>query len=169
MANKFRVLAINPGSTSTKIGVYDDDKLLFEEVVRYSGEELAQFNGIIGQYGFRKEGIEKILAGKKVHLGTMDAIVGRGGLLKPIPSGTYIVNDKMVEDLKNEVNGSHASNLGALIAYELANEIDVPAYVVDPVVVDELDPIVRITGRPEIMRRSIFHALNQKAVAKRMA
>lgn len=123
MGGKFRVLAINPGSTSTKIGLYEDDKQLFEEVIRYTSDELAVFGGIIGQYNFRKDGIVKILEEKEVPLKSLDAVVGRGGLLKPIPSGTYRVNEAMLTYLKNEVNGSHASNLGALIAYELAETV----------------------------------------------
>ena len=169
MGKKYRVLAINPGSTSTKMGVYDGNEQVFEHIVRYTSEELAAYGGVINQYEFRKEGIMQILAEKGIGLASLSAVVGRGGLLKPIPSGTYIVNERMLADLKAEVSGSHASNLGGLLAYQLAQAAGVPAYIVDPVVVDELEPVARITGRPEIMRISIFHALNQKAVAKRLA
>lgn len=169
MEKKFRVLSINPGSTSTKIGVYDDSELVFEHVVRYTSEELAPYEGVIGQYEFRQKGIMQILAEKGITLESLSAVVGRGGLLKPIPSGTYEVNEQMLADLKTEISGSHASNLGGLLADQLAKVAGVPAFIVDPVVVDELEPVARITGRPEIMRRSIFHALNQKAVAKRLA
>lgn len=169
MNKKYRVLAINPGSTSTKIGVYDDEVLLFEQVVRYSNEELAGFNSVIDQYQFRKTGILNMLEENAVPLHSLSAVVGRGGLLKAIPSGTYEVNELMLADLQAQARGSHASNLGGLLAAELAREAGVAAYIVDPVVVDELDPVARITGRPEIMRRSLFHALNQKAVAKRLA
>ena len=169
MEKKYRILAVNPGSTSTKIGVYDGNELIFEHIVRYTSEELAAYGGVIHQYEFRKEGIMQILAEKGIALESLRAVVGRGGLLAPMPSGTYTVKERMLADLKAETFGSHASNLGGLLAHQLAQAAGVPAFIVDPVVVDELDPVARITGRPEIMRRSIFHALNQKAVAKRLA
>ena len=162
-------LIINPGSTSTKIGVFEDEKLLFDETLRHTTEEIAQYDRIVNQKNFRKEVILNFLKENDVDINSFDVIVGRGGLLKPIPSGTYAVTDKLVEDLKNAVGGEHASNLGGILAREIADEIGVPSYIVDPVVVDELGDLARLSGVPELPRVSIFHALNQKAVAKRYA
>ncbi|MCD8039752.1 MAG: butyrate kinase [Lachnospiraceae bacterium] len=162
-------LIINPGSTSTKIGVFEDETLLFEETLRHSTEEISQYNTIVEQKDFRKKIITDLLDRKNFDLKSLDVIVGRGGMLKPIPGGTYAVTDTLLEDLKIGVQGQHASNLGGILARELADSIGVPAYIVDPVVVDELMPIARYSGMPEIPRGSIFHALNQKAVAKRYA
>ncbi|HWR05782.1 butyrate kinase [Sporomusa sp.] len=166
MRDKFIVLAINPGSTSTKISVYDNEQLLFEQVVRYSNEELAPFEGVIEQYEFRKNGILKILAENSIAIDTLDAVVGRGGLLKPIEGGTYAVNKAMIEDLRLAQRGEHASNLGGIIAKEIADTLTIPSFIVDPVVVDELADIARVSGLPDCDRISIFHALNQKAVAR---
>ena len=169
MSKKYRALVINPGSTSTKIGVYEDRELLLEETLRHSVEELEKYEKIFDQYEFRLNIIEKALKEKNIDVYDLDAIVGRGGLLRAIEGGTYTVNEKMLEDLKIGLQGEHASNLGGLIAYDLAKKIDARAFIVDPVVVDELDEIARISGLKEIERRSIFHALNQKAVARRFA
>lgn len=165
----FRLLIINPGSTSTKIGVYEDEKPVLVETLRHSSEEIGKYNLIYDQFSFRKEVILKILKEKNFDIHTLSAVVGRGGLLKPIEGGTYAVNDAMLEDLKVGVQGQHASNLGGILAKEIAKELNIPSYIVDPVVVDELQDVARITGLPEIQRVSIFHALNQKAVAKRYA
>lgn len=165
----YKLLIINPGSTSTKIAVYEDEKELFEETLRHSSEEIGEFKHILDQKSFRIELILEILQQNKIDIKEMDAIVGRGGLLKPIISGTYNVNDVMLKDLKESVQGEHASNLGAIIANEIGNSINKPAFIVDPVVVDEMQEIARLSGIPELQRKSIFHALNQKAVAKRYA
>jgi len=162
-------LIINPGSTSTKLGVFEDTTLLFEETLRHTTEEIAQFDKIVDQKDFRKEMILNFLKEKNEDIKSFDVIVGRGGLLKPIPSGTYAVSDALLEDLKNAVGGEHASNLGGILAREIGDEIGVPSYIVDPVVVDELQDVARLSGVPELPRVSIFHALNQKAVAKRYA
>lgn len=169
MSEVYRILAINPGSTSTKIAIYDNEKPVFEEVLRHSNEEIANFDKIFDQYEFRKNVILQTLNEKGINLTKLAAVVGRGGLLKPIPGGTYLVDEQMLEDLKVGVLGEHASNLGGVLAYEIANQLNIPAYIVDPVVVDEMDDIARISGMPEIERKSIFHALNQKAVARRAA
>ncbi len=162
-------LIINPGSTSTKIGVFEDETLLFEETLRHSTEEIAQFSSIFEQKDFRKNIILDLLKKKDFDIHSLNVIVGRGGMLKPIPGGTYAVSDALLADLRIGVQGQHASNLGGIIAREIADSLQVPSYIVDPVVVDELMPIARLSGVPELPRVSIFHALNQKAVAKRYA
>ncbi len=162
-------LIINPGSTSTKIGVFEDETLLFEETLRHSTEEISQFANIVDQKDFRKKIITDLLESKDFDIKSLNVIVGRGGMLKPIPGGTYAVTEALLEDLKKGVQGQHASNLGGILAKEIGDSIGVPSYIVDPVVVDELMPIARYSGVPELPRVSIFHALNQKAVAKRYA
>jgi butyrate kinase len=162
-----RMLIINPGSTSTKIAVYDDLEPVFVETLRHSSEEIGKYNSIIDQYEFREAVILKAVEEKGVKINTLNAVVGRGGLLKPIEGGTYAVNDDMLKDLRVGVMGQHASNIGGILAYEIAKGLKIPSYIVDPVVVDELSDIARVSGLPDIKRVSIFHALNQKAVAKR--
>ena len=165
----YKSLIINPGSTSTKIGVFEDETLLFEETLRHSTEEIAQYDSIVAQKDFRKDVIAKVLAENNFDIKTLDVVVGRGGLLKPIPGGTYTVTDELVKDLVEAKRGEHASNLGGILAKDFADELGIPAYIVDPVVVDELQDVARLSGHPELPRTSIFHALNQKAVAKRYA
>ena len=165
----YKILIINPGSTSTKIGLYEDETQLMEETLRHSTEEIAQYATIYDQKDFRKTVILDVLKEKNVDLNDIDVVVGRGGLLKPIPGGTYETTPELLEDLKIGRQGPHASTLGGILANEIASEINVPSYIVDPVVVDELQDVARLSGHPEIPRISIFHALNQKAVAKRYA
>ena len=165
----YKLLIINPGSTSTKISVFEDEKEVFGETIRHSSEEIGEFKHISDQQNFRTEVILKILKDNKIDIKELDAVVGRGGLLKPILSGTYNVNDNMLKDLKESIKGEHASNLGAIIANEISKSIGKSAFIVDPVVVDEMEEIARLSGVPELPRKSIFHALNQKAVAKRYA
>ena len=162
-------LIINPGSTSTKIGVFEDETLLFEETLRHSTEEISQYASIVEQKDFRKKIITDLLESKNFDIHSLNVVVGRGGMLKPIPGGTYAVTDDLLEDLKVGVQGQHASNLGGILAREIGDSIQVPSYIVDPVVVDEMMPIARYSGVPELPRVSVFHALNQKAVAKRYA
>lgn len=162
-------LIINPGSTSTKIGVFEDENLLFEETLRHSTEEISKYATIFDQKDFRKNIIIDLLKSKDFDVKSLGMVVGRGGMLKPIPGGTYACTDALVKDLEVGVSGQHASNLGGILAKEIADEIGVPSFIVDPVVVDELMPIARYSGVPELPRVSIFHALNQKAVAKRYA
>jgi len=164
-----KILVINPGSTSTKIAVFDDESPVLEKTIRHSSEELKDFKNIIEQYDFRVKVIENVLKENGFKLEDFDAFVGRGGLLHPIESGTYRVNEAMLEDLKECKYGEHASNLGAIIAYNLATKVNKPAYIVDPVVVDEMEPLARYSGLKGIERKSIWHALNQKAVARRAA
>lgn len=165
----YRMLIINPGSTSTKIAVYDGDTMVFEETLRHDVDVLSKFGGVIQQMDFRKDIILDALGRNAVDKKTISAVVGRGGLLKPIEGGTYEVNDEMLKDLRNSERGWHASNLGGLIANEIAKEIGGRAFIVDPVVVDELQDVARISGLKGVERVSIFHALNQKAVARRYA
>ena len=162
-------LIINPGSTSTKIGVFEDETLLFEETLRHSTEEIARYASIVDQKDFRKDIIINLLKEKDFDIKSLNMVVGRGGMLKPIPGGTYEVSDELLEDLKIGKQGQHASNLGGILAREIADSVGVPSYIVDPVVVDELEPTSRYSGVPELPRTSVFHALNQKAVAKRYA
>ncbi len=169
MSEVYRILTINPGSTSTKIAIFDNEKNVFEETLRHSSEEIGKYETIFDQYDFRKNVILETLNEKGINLTKLDAIVGRGGLLKPIEGGTYSVDENMMEDLKVGVLGEHASNLGGIIANEIAGKLNIPSFIVDPVVVDELNDVARISGMPQLERRSIFHALNQKAVARRAA
>jgi len=166
-----KLLTINPGSTSTKIGVFEDINLILDKTLRHNVDELAEFPNIIDQYEFRKNVIIEFLKENCQDINNIDAFVGRGGLLKPIQGGVYRVTEKMVNDLKIGIQGEHASNLGGILALEIARSVnkEKEAYIVDPVVVDELEDIARYSGRPELPRVSIFHALNQKAVARRFA
>ncbi|KAB2493664.1 butyrate kinase [Priestia endophytica] len=165
----YRILVINPGSTSTKIGVFHNEVPLFEETIRHNQEELAPFETINDQYDFRKQKIVELLHREGINLSKIDAVCARGGLLRPIEGGTYTVNEAMLEDLKVGYAGQHASNLGGIIAHHIAQSLNIKAYIVDPVVVDELSDLARVSGLPGIERTSIFHALNQKAVARRYA
>ncbi len=165
----YRILVINPGSTSTKIAIFEDEKEVFSRTLRHSVEELSVYKNIFDQYEFRKSVILGALEENGYPVNGFSAIVGRGGLLRPIPGGTYEVDEVMLEELRHAKQGEHASNLGAILAHELAQLAGVKAYIVDPVVVDEMNNIARISGHPEIQRKSIFHALNQKAVARKAA
>ncbi len=166
---KHRILVINPGSTSTKIGVFDEDRSVFEKTIRHETETINQYPTIIDQYEFRKHTILEALDEEGINISKLSAVCGRGGLLKPIEGGTYLVNEEMLCDLREGVSGQHASNLGGILAFEIASGLNIPSYIVDPVVVDELQPLARVSGFSLIERRSIFHALNQKAVARRVA
>jgi butyrate kinase len=166
----YKILVINPGSTSTKIAVYDGRNSIFLKTVKHSLEQLARYEKISDQYEFRKEVILNELIHAEIDIEKIDAVVGRGGLIKPIESGVYEVNEAMKEDLRKGVMGEHASNLGGLIADDIAKSLPhARAFIADPVVVDELEDVARITGLPEMPRRSVFHALNQKAVARSFA
>ncbi len=166
----FRILAINPGSTSTKIAIYFNTNPLFVKTIRHSSEDLAGFDKITDQYLFRKDIIYQELKDAGINLDDLNAIVGRGGLVKPIPSGVYEVNDALIRDLADSKVGEHASNLGGLIAYDIVKSLPhARAFIADPVVVDELCDYARITGHPLLKKVSIFHALNQKAIAREHA
>ena len=169
MATNYKVLVINPGSTSTKIAVFENEESILEETLRHSVKELSKYDKVIDQYEFRLNIILDTLKKNNIDINSFSAVVGRGGLLKPIEGGAYIVNQKMIEDLKAAERGEHASNLGGILAYKIAEKVGVNAYIVDPVVVDELNDVARISGLKDITRESKFHALNQKAVARRHA
>ncbi len=164
-----RILVINPGSTSTKIGVFDNERPVLEETIRHDEEQIGKYKRIIDQYEFRKQTILEVLHSHGINISKLNAVCGRGGLLRPIKGGTYTVNEAMLEDLKNGYSGHHASNLGGILAYEIASGLNIPSFIVDPVVVDEMEDIARISGIAGMERRSIFHALNQKAVARTVA
>ncbi|MDQ0149883.1 butyrate kinase [Eubacterium multiforme] len=165
----YKLLIINPGSTSTKIGIYEDEKEVLETTLRHSSDEIAKYATIFDQLDFRKDIILEILKEKNFDINELDAVVGRGGMLKPIPGGTYKVTEALIEDSKKGVQGQHAANLGSILANEIAKQVNVPAFIVDPIVVDELEPVARISGIPELPRKSKCHPLNQKAVARRYA
>ncbi|WP_147819582.1 butyrate kinase [Salidesulfovibrio onnuriiensis] len=160
------VFVINPGSTSTKLALYEGSEEIFERELQHSKKELAAFPSVGDQKGFRMDAIRKVLAEEKVDGSAMDAIAGRGGLLAPLQGGTYEVSDRMIDDLLANKYGEHPCNLGAVLARDLAEEWGVPAYIVDPVVTDEMDDRARLTGMPGLERRSVFHALNQRGAAR---
>lgn len=162
------ILAINPGSTSTKVSLFNEKEEEATRTIRHSTEEIGQFDGVMKQKAFRMELILSFLKEEGFAVEALRAVVGRGGLLKPIPGGTYLVEKDMLKDLEEEKYNTHASNLGAVLAYEIAELAGVEAYIVDPVVVDELNDVARISGLKGIDRRSVVHALNQKAVARKV-
>ncbi len=159
------VLAINPGSTSTKVALFKGAENVLQKNLDHSSAELAEFKSITDQYEYRRDMIAAWMASEGYHPDQLLAVVGRGGLLKSMPSGTYVVTEPMMEDLRIGVQGDHASNLGGLIAHGIAMMAGIPAYIVDPVAVDEFEDIARISGMPEIQRKSLAHALNVRAVA----
>lgn len=166
-----KVLTVNPGSTSTKIAVFVDEQNVFQKNIKHTAEELAPFAEITDQFAFRRDMILGVIKDEaKMDITEFDYVVGRGGLVKPVASGIYEVNEALKRDLRAGVTGKHASNLGGLIADDLARlSGKAKAYIADPVVVDELDEVARITGHPAFTRVSIFHALNQKAIARTYA
>jgi len=166
---KHRILAINPGSTSTKIALYEGDTEVFKDTIRHDADTIAKYDTVIDQEDFRKITILNKLKEESIDLSSLDAVVGRGGMLKPLESGTYAVNDAMIDYMRNAPRGEHASNLGCVIAKDIGDEQGIPSYIVDPVAVDEMHTLARYTGMPEIKRASLFHALNQKAVAYKAA
>lgn len=165
----YKILAINPGSTSTKIAVYDEENLMFSETINHSANELSKFSNIVSQFGMRKEEIVKLLEKNNFDMNTLSAVVGRGGLLPPVKSGAYLVNDIMIDRLENRPVVEHASNLGALISYELAKSLDINAYIYDSVAVDEFSDVARVLGFEEIERTCLSHALNSRAMAIKFA
>ena len=169
MAQTFFLLTLNPGSSSTKIGVFENEKPLFAKNVRHDEAALGAFKDIADQKTLRKQAIMEALSEQGFDPRRLSAVVGRGGLLRPLENGTYRVNEKMLSDLKEARRGKHASNLGAMIAHEIASQLNVPAFIVDPVSVDEWEPVARLSGLEGLDRECLSHALNTKAVAKRFA
>lgn len=169
MERDFDILVINPGSTSTKVAVYTNSRQLFAESCNHPPEDLQPFRHVNEQLPLRRKCVQTALAAHGYDLDRLSAIAARGGRLRPIASGTYLVNQRMMDDARNGFQGEHASNLACLIAHELAGPLGIPCYVVDPVSVDELDALARFCGITEIQRTSLSHALNMKAVARRAA
>lgn len=163
------VLAINPGSTSTKFAVYNGEELVFKEAIRHKDEELANYVSIADQLNYRFDLLLNYLEKYDIDKEKLKGIVGRGGFLRPLPSGTYLIDDLMIDDLKNAKFGEHASNLGALISFKLASKLNIPSFIVDPIVVDEMEDVARISGIPDLERKSNLHALNIKAVSRKVA
>lgn len=164
------ILAINPGSTSTKIALYHDEHALWTESLDYSREQLDGYETILDQIDLRRGDIERILNDRQVDIATLDAVVGRGGPFKALAGGTYTVNDTLLEDIREgRVQAEHISNIASILAYELAQKANASAYFVDPVSVDECGPLAKYSGLPELPRRSLVHALNVKATARKAA
>lgn len=163
------ILAINPGGTSTKIAVFQDEIPVFSRSIIHDYELMKEYAKVFDQFSYRKELIMETLKNNKINVETLNAVVGRGGLMKPIPGGTYEVCLEMIEDMKNEIMGEHASNLGAALAYSIGNDLMIPSYVVDPVAVNEFLDISKITGLKEIEKQSWLHTLNHKAVCRKIA
>ena len=164
-----KILIINPGSTSTKFAVYQSGKIQLGKTLRHSDIELSKYPTVAEQYHFRSHLINHCLNENKQNINTFDGIIGRGGLLKPIAGGVYKINHRMLQDLNGSLYGEHASNLGAILAHALSLKAQCPAFIADPVVVDEMGKLAKISGIKDIERKSIFHALNQKAVARKIA
>lgn len=163
------ILVINPGGTSTKISVFRDKEEVFKKNISHTQEDLNSFKTVFEQYEYRKQLIINTLQENNFYIEDINCVVGRGGLMKPISGGTYAVNDRMIEDLRNAINGEHASNLGAVLAKNIGEEINVPSFVVDPVSVDEFNEESRITGLSDIEKASWLHSLNHKAVCRKVA
>ncbi len=164
-----KILVVNPGSTSTKVGIFEDLELLKETTVRHTSKVLSRYDDLVDQIGMRKKVVKDFLKKNNINLEDIDGFIGRGGLMKPVKSGIYKVNKKMKTDLSTNKYGEHASNLGALIVSELAESVNKSGYIADPVVVDEMSSVAKISGLNGISRRPLWHALNQKAVAKKYA
>lgn len=169
MNKKFRLLIINPGSTSTKLAIYENETLVANESLQHSSEDLKEFNDIWDQYGFRREAIEEGVKKLGFALTDFDTIACRGGNVKPIVGGVYLINEEMLKDMKSGLYGKHATNVGNLIAYDLGKEFNIPVLTLDPPVTDEMCKYAKYSGIPHIVRQSSFHALNQKATARKIA
>jgi butyrate kinase len=166
----YKILSVNPGSTSTKFAVYEDERLVSLHTIRHTSDELNSYKTLTEQCEFRKNVILDRLKEDGFEFSKLSAIVGRGGMVRPLESGVYTVNERLIYDLKYATQGEHASNLGGIIAHEIALSIpNCQAFIADPVVVDEMREVARISGLPLIPRRSMFHALNHKAVGRKYA
>ena len=169
MSHDKKILIINPGSTSTKVGIYSSGELKVNVSVKHADEELRKFPTIWDQYDFRKEAIFEVLKENHTSIEEIDAIACRGGNVRPLPGGTYRVCPKMIEDMKSGIYGGHPINVGGLVAYDLGNRYNIPVFTADPPMTDELCTSARYSGIPQIARQSSFHALNQKATARKIA
>ncbi|MBN2362588.1 butyrate kinase [candidate division WOR-3 bacterium] len=166
----FKILAINPGATSTKIGMFHDDKPVFADIIRHEGNEIARFNRSVDQYQYRKKVLLEALNSRKIDLKEISAVIGRGGPFKPLVGGVYEVNDAMINDVMNgNVQAEHVSLIGCLLAREIAALAGCPAFIADPVSVDEFEDQARISGFPDLPRKSLSHALNMKMVGRKAA
>ncbi len=159
-------LVINPGSTSTKVALFENEQEIWNESISYKKAELSVFNTVIDQFTLREKDIYKLIEKKRLNISDLDAVVGRGGPFKPLKSGTYTISEQVLDDVKQgKVQAEHISNIGVLLAHEIAEKAEIPSYFVDPVSVDEFEPVARISGIPELERKSLLHALNIKATA----
>ena len=165
----YLILTINPGSTSTKIGLFKNDEIRFSKNIAHNDQEIAEFKRVWDQYGFRKKAILDSLRKEKFEIGQLSCVVGRGGLFNPTISGTYSINKQMLDDTRDALNGEHASNLGCVLSYGIGWDYDIPSFIVDPPCVDELEDVARISGNAAIKRTSRVHALNAKAIARTAA
>ncbi|MBC8185552.1 butyrate kinase [candidate division KSB1 bacterium] len=165
----FKILVINPGSTSTKVALFEDKNSVCEENISHSNEQLKQFPTLWDQFDFRKKAVLDFLEKNDVSISLLSAVAGRGGLIRSIPGGTYTVNEQMVADAKAGLQGVHAANLGCAIAKSIADPAEISAYVVDPISVDEFEPLARYSGHPLIERRALSHTLNIHAVGRMAA
>ncbi|HBF76420.1 MAG TPA: butyrate kinase [Clostridiaceae bacterium] len=163
------ILAINPGSTSTKVAIFEGKNKILQQNLSHPKEKLSKYDKIPDQYEYRKDVILKWLKEKNIELNELEAVVARGGLLRPMPAGTYAVTELMIKDLKVGIQGQHASNLGGIIAKSIGDSQGIPSFIVDPVSVDEFEDVARISGCPEIPRKSLVHSLNIRAVARKVA
>ncbi len=164
-----KILAINPGSTSTKLAIYEDREPIFIEKLDHPIEIIQKYNKVVEQFDFRKKVILDCLNKNSIDLNSLTAIVGRGGILPPVKSGAYIVNKTMIDRLRNNPILDHASNLGAIISYDIASSLGISAYIYDSVAVDEMFDEARLSGTPMIDRRSLSHSLNSRAMAHKVA
>jgi len=165
----FYILTINPGSTSTKIGIFKNEELQFKKNIQHNDREISAFKKVWDQYVFRKDAILDAIRKEGFDIELLNCTVGRGGLFQPTISGTYAINKQMLQDARNALQGEHASNLGCVLAYGIAWDADIPSFIVDPPCVDEMEDIARISGHVAIKRRSLVHALNIKAIARAAA
>lgn len=168
-SEKELILTINPGATSTKFAVFNGEQPMFKTTVEHSVEDLKQFERVFDQYQYRLALVTEALHKAGIDQGDLKAIVGRGGLLKPVDGGVYLVGEQMLTDMKKAERGEHASNLGCVMAYNMASQLGIPAFIVDPVSVDEMEAVATISGHPEMARASFAHTLNMKAVARKVA
>jgi butyrate kinase len=167
---RWRILVINPGSTSTKVALYENEEPLHSETIAHPHEDIAAFPHIPDQHEYRLDAVSSFLARHEVALESLDTVVARGGILRPLPSGTYRINQRMLDELSRpDTERDHVSNLAPLIARRVADDAAVPAFVVDPVCVDEFEPLARVSGLPQVERRSLSHALSLKSAGRRVA